>query len=248
MRSVRVKENKATSHLVFAKTRVAPVTKATIPKLELSAAHLMSKLLSEVRNAHDSMITLHWIVKSPAKLETFQANRVAEIQELTEGARWSHIATKDNPANLASRGVQPSKLVNNPLWWNGPEWLTKPMSQWPSSKLIISQDELRIAESATRKERPIVAVASANTCISNDEGPLIEQYSSWTNLMRVTALVLGFINNLRNHTNRRGGEIRAVPSPSPQMKAIKFRTSEIYCITLFTGNWTPMVLRQTTHF
>lgn len=37
-------------NLVFSKSRVAPVTKATIPKLELSAAHLMSKLLQEVRH------------------------------------------------------------------------------------------------------------------------------------------------------------------------------------------------------
>lgn len=88
---------------------------ATIPKLELSAAHLAAELLAEVRKAHniairdcklwsDSMVALQWIAKSPAKLETFQAHRVAKIQELSEGAQWKHIVTKDNPADLASRG------------------------------------------------------------------------------------------------------------------------------------------------
>lgn len=113
-------------HLVFSKTRVAPMTKATVPKLELSAAHLLSKLLSPMMEAHnvtidncylwtESMVTLQWIRKSPAKLEVFQANRVAEIQEWTEGATWSHVTTKDNPSDLCSRGTSPDRLRENSL-------------------------------------------------------------------------------------------------------------------------------------
>lgn len=136
----------ATAHLVFAKARVAPITKATIPKLELCATHLLAKLLKSIREAHnvgagdcylwtDSMIALHWIAKSPAKLETFQANRVAEIQELTENVKWQHVVTKDNPADLVSRGVGPSKLNNNQMWWNGPNWLIQKQIDWPKSNL-----------------------------------------------------------------------------------------------------------------
>lgn len=82
---IRVETNDSDTavNLVFSKTKVAPLTKATIPKLELSAAHLMSKMLPSIMEAHecylwtDSMITLQWIRKSPAKLEVFQANRVS---------------------------------------------------------------------------------------------------------------------------------------------------------------------------
>lgn len=60
------------THLVFSKTRIAPMTKATVPKLELSAVHLMAKLLPSLMEAHnvtidkcflwsDSMVTLQWI-------------------------------------------------------------------------------------------------------------------------------------------------------------------------------------------
>lgn len=95
----------ATSHLVFAKARVAPIRGSTIPKLELIACHLASQLLEEVRSAQDvdkdkctmwtdSMIALHWIRKSPAKLDVFVANSVGEIQELTIGVEWRHIDTK----------------------------------------------------------------------------------------------------------------------------------------------------------
>lgn len=158
------------TNLVFSKTRVAPLTKATVPKLELSAAHLMAKLLPSVMEEHnvtidncylrtDSMITLQWIRKSPAKLEVFQSNRVAEIQEISEGANWSHVVTKDNPADLCSRGVSPSKLANSTLWWHGPAWLRLPKNQWPEPNLVITAEDAKIINSAVKKAKPIVAAA-----------------------------------------------------------------------------------------
>lgn len=32
---------------------------------------------------------------------------------------------------LISRGVKPCKIVENGLWWHGPNWLVLPQSQWP---------------------------------------------------------------------------------------------------------------------
>ncbi|XP_055307270.1 uncharacterized protein LOC129571494 [Sitodiplosis mosellana] len=112
-----------TVHLVFAKARVAPIKGSTIPKWELTACHLTAQLLEEVRTAHDvdidsctlwsdSMIALHWIGKSPAKLDVFVGNRVGEIQELTRGVEWKHVDTKSNPADLASRGISPTELAD----------------------------------------------------------------------------------------------------------------------------------------
>ncbi|XP_055306742.1 uncharacterized protein LOC129571031 [Sitodiplosis mosellana] len=165
-------EGEIDTHLVFLKIRVSPTTKATVPKLELSAAHLMAKMLSSVRETHDvamndcylwsdSMIVLHWIRKSPAKLEVSQANRVAEIQELTEGAAWAHFATKDNPADLCSRGVLPSKLINTKLWCHGPSWLRSPQPSWPESKLNLSQHDAKIVESATKNAKPVIGFSHA---------------------------------------------------------------------------------------
>ena len=44
---------------------------------------------------------------------------------------FQHIDSKDNPADVASRGCIPLELKNHNLWWFEPSWLKLPKSQWP---------------------------------------------------------------------------------------------------------------------
>ena len=58
------------------------------------------------------------------------ANRVSSIQQAIPGINWRYVSTKDNPADLISRGMSPSD--SSILWWNGPLWLCQPMCDWPN--------------------------------------------------------------------------------------------------------------------
>ncbi|XP_062138858.1 uncharacterized protein LOC133847691 [Drosophila sulfurigaster albostrigata] len=107
--------NKVSTHLLTAKTKVAPVKK--FPDFLWT----------------DSTIVLAWLNKPPCRWTTFVANRVAKIVQASDAKNWSHVRSEHNPADLASRGVLPQELVRNPLWWHGPEWLHLPSDQWPSS-------------------------------------------------------------------------------------------------------------------
>ncbi|GFX37827.1 uncharacterized protein TNCV_3116751 [Trichonephila clavipes] len=71
----------------------------TIPRLELSAALLLSRLVKKIvpilqLSIHkiwmctDSTITLVWIKTEPHKLKTFVSNRVAEILTLSKDCHW----------------------------------------------------------------------------------------------------------------------------------------------------------------
>lgn len=138
------------SFLIASKTRVAPVkTALTVPKLELCAALLGATLADKLIKISsicfhnvflwsDAQVVLNWISKPPAKWTPYVANRVIKIQSLTKDYKWLHVPTKLNPADIASRGMQPNKLITCEVWWHGPAFLLMPMSQWPLQDIDFS--------------------------------------------------------------------------------------------------------------
>ncbi|CDQ57229.1 unnamed protein product [Oncorhynchus mykiss] len=84
-----------TTSLVASKSRVAPLKKMTLPRLELMVAvigarlanNLMSTLKMEQKSIKmwtDMMNVLHWICSSAQKRKPFVANGVTELQSLTD--------------------------------------------------------------------------------------------------------------------------------------------------------------------
>ena len=65
------------------------------------------------------------------------ANRVRKIREHGD-ITWRYIATKGNPADVASR----SELVTEQkqLWWRGPAWLSDPRA-WPPDLVTVPTAE-----------------------------------------------------------------------------------------------------------
>lgn len=80
----------------------------------------------------DSTIALYWLKASPARWKTFVANRVSEIQELTDLSDWYHISSSDNSAVLLTRPVAAlNDLRSCRLWWSGQSWLVKKFQMRP---------------------------------------------------------------------------------------------------------------------
>ncbi|KAG5862287.1 hypothetical protein JTB14_015426 [Gonioctena quinquepunctata] len=87
----------------------------------------------------DFTTALAWIQSSPHEWTGFVSNRVTEIQDNVPPIHWHHVASEDNPADPASRGLLPSELLTNYLWWAGPSWLREPEDGWPLAILQSSQ-------------------------------------------------------------------------------------------------------------
>ncbi|XP_006811861.1 uncharacterized protein LOC100373153 [Saccoglossus kowalevskii] len=197
--------------LVMSKTRVAPIKELTIPRLELMAALIASRLMKFVFNAlkdklnitsctlwSDSQIVLHWI-GSNKKLPTFVANRVKEINQFP--CNFNYCPTTDNPADMISRGIHVSarKLENCDLWWNGPPWLSQ--GDWPISDLYDSA--VHHISTADTSEGELEHTPQSDTPTETGIQHMVDaiRYSSQNKLLRVTALVLRFISNTR-HRNQ----------------------------------------------
>ncbi|GFS89092.1 integrase catalytic domain-containing protein [Trichonephila clavipes] len=104
----------------------------TKPNCVLCKAQLVKKIhstlrlnISDIVLHTDSTIALAWLNTPTNRLKTFVANRVAKVQELTEGFQWNHVPSVLNPADLVSRGLHPCDLPNLRLWWHGPQFLEK---------------------------------------------------------------------------------------------------------------------------
>src|SRR5437016_4797062 len=149
--------------LVQAKSRVAPMKKATIPRLELLGCAIGARLLANVKKAFgyeevpvycwtDSSTALAWIRRND-EWGTFVGNRVKEICRLTPVESWNHVPGIKNPADLPSRGCTPKELLES-RWWEGPEWLKGSRNDWP--KLEVQFDENAIL--AEKKKSAVTAM------------------------------------------------------------------------------------------
>ena len=139
----------------------------------------------------DSSVALHWI-KGGGDYKQFVSNRVGKIQE-KKYIQWRHVGTKENPADLGSRGGQITNCSD--LWWHGPTWLPFPES-WPADIVTTPTKE-------SQTEAKIIREVLGVTVKTDDYLDLVmRKYDLWKTI-RICSWVVRFARNCRAKRQQR---------------------------------------------
>jgi len=191
------------STIVMAKNRVAPLKGITLPKLELMAAVIGTRIATQlIRNLEinrvifwsDSQIVLHWISSTKQKGK-FVQNRVSEIKESTQNYQWKYVPTESNPADLQTRGISAKQFQNSKLWMQGPSWITDSNS-WPTWTPDFKNETLLLTAANEDETEGTDTDRSELLGISNIID--LSRFSSLQKLLHVTCYVLKFVKHCRN--------------------------------------------------
>ena len=99
----------------------------------------------------------------------------------------------DNPADLGSRRVKASVIRSNRLWWEGSAWLKGGKTAWPK----FNEVNVSVSVEVERKKVNVLSVQTGEiTSISKVVD--VNKFSSLSKLLRVNALVLRFLENIKN--------------------------------------------------
>eukprot|EP00112_Aurelia_sp_Birch-Aquarium-sp1_P026220 Seg9160.2 transcript_id=Seg9160.2/GoldUCD/mRNA.D3Y31 product="hypothetical protein" protein_id=Seg9160.2/GoldUCD/D3Y31 len=194
----KIEDGKFDVRFIAAKSRVAPLKQLTIPRLELQAAVLASRLaktiqeesriqFKDVKFFTDSSIALSWIQSPSRNYKPFVSSRLGEIQSNSDPSQWRHIPSEDNVADDLSRGIHVHEL--NGRWMHGPDFLQLEEELWPT----------KYVPPPAKEDNECCQAAKVHMVINARDENVIdyERFSSWTKLMRVTAWIKRLAENIR---------------------------------------------------
>ena len=109
---------------VIEKCRTAPMKQQTIPKFELQAELFSVRLRQLITEDHDlkiqtvthwtdSMTVLQWLHSAEKRQQIFVTTRVREVLDESTVDEWRHIKGTMNPADIGTRVVTVSQLLES---------------------------------------------------------------------------------------------------------------------------------------
>ena len=195
---------------LFAKSRVIPAEAEktrhhnSIPRFELTACKVSADFYEKYERLAgesyervffwtDSQCALGQIHDRKLRHETFVANRLSIIKAKTNVRDWHYVNTKDNPADITSRGLNGKDkewdmFHFGPTFLRSPDWTPPPQAEIASIALTAGEEE----EALPPPPPPPISWALV----------LAERSNSWVKKTRLLARVAQCIRIWRAKTRR----------------------------------------------
>ena len=165
----------------MAKSRIGPVTKLAVPRMELNGAVLSKRCRTVIekemrykfeRVIHliDSETVLNQLNRTSYRFKVYEGVRIGEIQAAPSGdmSEWAWLPGKQNIADWLTRGCAPTELDQLSAWQTGPPMLSEPFENW-NIKFGSTSDETLPGEKK---------ITSTNLCSGSSAQPSLLNYEN----------------------------------------------------------------------
>ena len=231
-------------NFVASKTRVSPTSRQSIPRLELLSALLLARLIDNISSAlevekqlqqhccfTDSKVVLYWIKGITKEWKPFVENRVSELRKLVPAECWRHCPGKQNPADIPSRDATPAEIASCKLWRHGPDWLV-------DFKREFEEDNIRMPEECLKEMKVSYynlthSSSTTNEPSSLDKAIVCENFSRLQRLLRVTAYVIRFVEQLKPKLKNEN-----IPFKADELTSLEISRAEVMWIKQVQRNLT----------
>lgn len=191
--------------LVGSKTKVAPNKPMSVPRLELQAAVLGTRLADNVKKSQtlkfekhvfwsDSKTVMGWINSETRRYHQFVAFRIGEILDSTDPKDWRWVPTEHNVADEATKSkIQKADSLSR--WYKGPKFLYDKESTWfteDNEGDYYTEEEMRPCFSMACREVKRIQLVE------------VKRFSKWNRLVRSMGYVFRFIHNAKAMDRRKG--------------------------------------------
>ncbi|UYV84344.1 hypothetical protein LAZ67_X001901, partial [Cordylochernes scorpioides] len=182
---VQYEDNSETILKRFWEVEEVRVTNKITPRDEFCETLYKSSVQRDTNGRY--IVTLPF---DPRKSPDFIGNRVAEIQSCPQIRVWRYVPTRDNPADMASRGILGSDLKQTTIWWRGPTWLSAESTEWPKMLPVFeNQWQTELLSVHALSETPFLVAIG-------------EMSSTFNEYIRKVAWILRFCHNCRYSAER----------------------------------------------
>ncbi|XP_062539188.1 uncharacterized protein LOC134207494 [Armigeres subalbatus] len=183
--------------LIAGKTKVAPLKPISVPRLELQAAMIGTRMMDSVLRSLDIHVSrrylwsdystvLCWLRSDSRRYYQFVAVRVGEILTLTSADEWHYVPSKINIADAATKWKEGPSFDPNDSWFTAPEFLRKSRDEWP----------MEPAQNGSETETELRSVFLYHGTVPQ---LLLDfnRFSNWLRLVRTAAYVLRAVRRFR---------------------------------------------------
>ncbi|XP_062700521.1 uncharacterized protein LOC134284941 isoform X2 [Aedes albopictus] len=182
--------------LAGAKTRVAPLKFLSIPRSELQAAVIGTRLADSIQESlsikvqrrffwTDSRDVMCWLHSDHRRYSQYVGVRISEVLETTALRDWRWVPTKLNVADDGTKWKGSPDFSASSRWFHGPEFLREPEEKWPISPQPVKTTVTELRPHLHLHFKTLESIIDTS------------RFSRWLCLLKTTAYVFRAIRNMQ---------------------------------------------------